>query len=145
MTLDDEDIERIAQAVARRLAEHAAAPAVGAHTAGRLVDAATVARALGVRRDWVYAHADQLGAIRLGGGRGRLRFDPARLPNRSAREQQPAPAQRRCIPGRRRRRSRPSATPVARPVRLLPYLVESRHTIEMAGRRANAPGPTPGG
>jgi hypothetical protein len=41
----------------------------------RLVDAATLAAMLPVERDWVYAHASQLGAIRLGGPAGRLRFD----------------------------------------------------------------------
>ena len=41
----------------------------------RLVDAATVADSLGVEPDWVYDHAEQLGAIRLGGPKGRLRFD----------------------------------------------------------------------
>jgi hypothetical protein len=41
-----------------------------------LVDAATVAAALGVSRDCVYAHAGELGAQRIGSGpRGRLRFD----------------------------------------------------------------------
>lgn len=46
---------------------------------GRLVDAATVARELGISRDTVYANANQLGAIRLGDGpRPRLRFDLAR-------------------------------------------------------------------
>lgn len=41
----------------------------------RLVDASTVAQELDVERDWVYTHANDLGAIRLGGPRGRLRFD----------------------------------------------------------------------
>jgi hypothetical protein len=42
----------------------------------RLVDAATLAAKLGVSRDFVYAHASELGAQRIGGGlRGRLRFD----------------------------------------------------------------------
>jgi hypothetical protein len=42
----------------------------------QLVDAATVARMLGVTRDCVYAHASELGARRIGDGtRGRLRFD----------------------------------------------------------------------
>jgi hypothetical protein len=41
-----------------------------------LVDAATVAAALGVSRHCVYAHADELGGQRIGDGpRGRLRFD----------------------------------------------------------------------
>lgn len=42
---------------------------------GRYVDSATLAKELEVERDWVYAHAKELGAIRLGGPNGRLRFD----------------------------------------------------------------------
>jgi hypothetical protein len=42
----------------------------------RLVDAATLADVLGVDRSYVYAHADELGTVRLGGGsKPRLRFD----------------------------------------------------------------------
>ena len=41
----------------------------------RYVDAGTLANALGVERAWVYAHAKELRAVRLGGARGRLRFD----------------------------------------------------------------------
>jgi len=37
-----------------------------------LVDAATLADHLGISRDTVYRHADELGVIRIG---GRLRFD----------------------------------------------------------------------
>jgi hypothetical protein len=45
---------------------------------GRALSAAEVARRYGVDRSWVYAHAEELGAMRLGGGpRARLRFDPA--------------------------------------------------------------------
>jgi hypothetical protein len=41
-----------------------------------LVDAATMADLLGVTRGYVYAHADDLGVVRLGEGpRPRLRFD----------------------------------------------------------------------
>jgi len=144
MTLDDQDIERIAATLARHLTDHATASPTATGQGVRLVDAATVARRLGVTRNWVYAHADQLGAMRLGNGRGRLRFDLATLPLRAASDERPAPEPRRCTPGRRRR-TRPAATPAGRPVRLIPYLVESRHNIKAAGRRANAPGPTPGG
>jgi hypothetical protein len=46
----------------------------------QLIDAADVARMLGVTRGWVYEHATELGAIRLGSGtRPRLRFDPLRI------------------------------------------------------------------
>jgi len=41
----------------------------------RYVDAGTLAQALSVDRAWVYAHARELQAIRLGGPHGRLRFD----------------------------------------------------------------------
>jgi len=52
-----------------------------------LVDAASVAEHLGVSRDYVYEHADDLGARRLGSGpRARLRFVGA-------------PEQQRRIPG----------------------------------------------
>jgi hypothetical protein len=43
-----------------------------------LVDAAEIASRFGVSRDYVYAHAERLGAVRLGDGpKARLRFDPA--------------------------------------------------------------------
>jgi hypothetical protein len=41
-----------------------------------LVDASALAEALGVSRDYVYEHADQLGAVQLGDGpKARKRFD----------------------------------------------------------------------
>jgi hypothetical protein len=46
----------------------------------QLIDAAAVALMLGVTRGWVYEHATELGAVRLGSGtRPRLRFDPLRV------------------------------------------------------------------
>ena len=42
-----------------------------------LVDAAELARQLGIERSWVYSHAIELGAVKLGHGpKPRLRFDP---------------------------------------------------------------------
>ena len=42
----------------------------------RLATAEEIAREFGVERDWVYANADTLGALRLGDGlKPRLRFD----------------------------------------------------------------------
>jgi len=69
MTLDDEDIEQIA----RRVSE--VVGATNAYPGPKYVDASDLARMLGVERDWVYANAGRLGAIRLSGRRGRLRFD----------------------------------------------------------------------
>ena len=43
-----------------------------------LMTAQEVAARFNVQRSWVYAHADELGVVRLGRGRKpRLRFDPA--------------------------------------------------------------------
>ena len=42
-----------------------------------LVDATELARRLGIERSWVYSHAIELGAVKLGSGpKPRLRFDP---------------------------------------------------------------------
>jgi hypothetical protein len=70
--LSDGDVEAIAEATAARLAEIVrAAPGSFA-----LVDARQLARDLGVSLDYVYAHATELGAMRLGTGpKARIRFD----------------------------------------------------------------------
>jgi hypothetical protein len=62
----------LAEVIAERAADllHATPP----H--GHLVDARRLAGEFGVDRSWIYAHADELGAIRLGdGSKPRLRFD----------------------------------------------------------------------
>lgn len=64
---------QLVEAIARRVVE-LLRDEQPQRTAG-LVDAAALARELGVERDWVYSHAADLGAIRLGGPHGRLRFD----------------------------------------------------------------------
>lgn len=66
MRLDPGEAERIAALVAE---------AVRRDPPARFLDAAATARMLSVERDWVYEHAEELGAVRLGGPRGRLRFD----------------------------------------------------------------------
>ena len=70
------------ESIARRSAELvlAALDTASAARGAQLVDAAEVARRFGVDRGWVYAHADELGAVRLGTSRRpRLRFDPERV------------------------------------------------------------------
>jgi hypothetical protein len=72
-----------------------------------LLTAAQVAARLGVSRDWVYAHADRLGAVRLGrsqaGAKPRLRFDLNRViaACQLSDASPPAPTQR-IAPARRR-------------------------------------------
>jgi hypothetical protein len=70
MRLDPGEAERIALLVAEALRRE---------PPPRYLDATATARMLSVERDWVYEHAEQLGAFRLGGGRGRLRFDRRRV------------------------------------------------------------------
>lgn len=66
------DIEAIADATATRLAEIVRA---GPATFG-LVDARQLAHELAVSLDYVYAHAAELGGMRLGSGpKARIRFD----------------------------------------------------------------------
>lgn len=78
--LTADDIE----ALARRIAD-LVRPARAGPLRPRLLTAAEVARWWGVERSWVYAHAEQLGARRIGSGeRPRLRFDPDEVSERIA-------------------------------------------------------------
>ncbi len=73
MTLDHEDIEAIAEHAARRVVQLLEQPTTGAY---KLLDPKELAGALNVSLDYVYAHAADLGAMRLGDGpKARLRFD----------------------------------------------------------------------
>jgi hypothetical protein len=72
VTLSAGDVEAIAEATARKLAEF-----IGERgkTFG-LVGPRELAEGLGVSLDYVYAHATELGAMRLGSGpKARIRFD----------------------------------------------------------------------
>jgi len=81
--LADETIDQLAARVANVLAELGTCPAADRDDRSGptgLLSAVDVSRWWGVERGWVYQHADQLGAIRLGAGRRpRLRFDPDRV------------------------------------------------------------------
>jgi hypothetical protein len=73
VTLDHEDIEAIAERAAHRVVQLLDRPARGAY---QLLDPKELARELSVSVDYVYAHAVDLGAMRLGDGpKARLRFD----------------------------------------------------------------------
>jgi hypothetical protein len=109
MKLDQGEAERIAARVVELL-RHEPPP--------RFVDAAALARILGVERDWVYSHAAELGAVRLGGPRGRLRFDRRAACERFGAEarrglsggRKPDTPRTRAEPGRGRRRHREHET-----------------------------------
>ena len=92
MTLDQEDIAAIAQAVAELLQP--------APESARLVDARTLAKRLGTSPAFVYRHQRELGARRIGGGRKpRLRFDVAEALQARERINEPRPVR---APARRR-------------------------------------------
>jgi hypothetical protein len=70
--VDQVSLQALAREVAALLGHDAAAPVNG------LLTARQVAARFNVDRGWVYAHAHELGVVRLGNGpRPRLRFDSA--------------------------------------------------------------------
>ncbi|MDO8209272.1 helix-turn-helix domain-containing protein [Conexibacter sp. CPCC 206217] len=98
----------LAEAIAQRVAELVAA------RPPRLLTVEQVAEMLQVKPEWVYEHAGELGALRLGGGaRGRLRFEleqvRERLRAQAAGPQRPVRARPRRAP-----RPRPADGPLLR-------------------------------
>jgi hypothetical protein len=77
-----EDIETLAASLAPIVAAEVAREVIDrieAYQDRQLLDAAELARVLGVDRQWVYDHQRELGAKRLGNGRKpRLRFELTR-------------------------------------------------------------------
>jgi excisionase family DNA binding protein len=99
--LTDGEIQQIAERLVELLPRHVSGE--------RLIDAAEVARRLGISRSTVYEKAEELGAVRIGQGRrARLRFDPQRvvtqLAARSGAPVSPALGARRPAATRRRKR-----------------------------------------
>lgn len=77
LQLDQRSAELLADLVADRLTDRLPPRFPGDQS---LLDAAAVARRVGRSRDWVYRHADAMGAVRLGNGeRPRLGFEPAKV------------------------------------------------------------------
>lgn len=109
--LEPGQLVELAELVADLVVERLEAPAPGG-----LVDAATLARLLGVERGFVYRHADELGAVRLGDGpRARPRFDVEEARRRLAACQggrESAASDAASSAGLRRRRRRGSGTGV---------------------------------
>jgi hypothetical protein len=101
---DDDALDRLADLLAERLAVRLSglAPA----RSEPLVDAAEIARLHGKTRSWVYEHAGELGAVRLGSGpRPRLAFSPTRVAERLEKVDKPATAPLPEAPQPRRRRA----------------------------------------
>jgi hypothetical protein len=97
VSAEDQELDLdLIEAIARRVADLLGQERRSGGAEVDLIDAAAVARRLGISRATVYAKAEQLGAIRLGEGkRARLRFDPTRLPSELARGLSPRSRPRR--------------------------------------------------
>jgi hypothetical protein len=117
---------RVLELLAEGLADLLAAAATTAPEpapATRLVDAATVARELAVSRSFVYEHAAELGAARIGAGqRPRLRFDleRARAAWNARQSNERSPTARSPVATgspRRRLRTRSGTEPYLLPIR----------------------------
>lgn len=110
MALEREDVEAVALRVVELLEERQML-----RLSSSLVDAQQVAETLGVSRAWVYEHADELGATRLGEGpKARLRFrldvgSSASACHAGRGSTSPEPASLSASPRRRPRRSGTSA------------------------------------
>jgi hypothetical protein len=77
LTFDDELLDQLADRLADRLVARLELAIKPRET---LIDAGEVARIVGKTRAWVYDHAGELGAVRLGTGpKPRLGFYPARV------------------------------------------------------------------
>jgi hypothetical protein len=128
MTLEHQDIANIAHRDIRAVAEALAdvlfeRGLVAAGSPARVLDASQVADLLGRDRQWVYAHAGELGAFRYGDGpKARIGFDLVTV-EQWKRERQI----RSESPPRRRDRRRSSAVGVGA-TRLIPYDVPGSGT-----------------
>lgn len=68
-------IDELVEAIAERVVE-----LLEKRSAAGFATAAELAERFGVERSWVYAHAEELGVVRLGDGpRARLRFEPQKV------------------------------------------------------------------
>ena len=102
---DDAALDRLADLLADRLAVRLGG--LMPEQPEPLVDAAEIARRHGKTRWWVYQHAGELSAVRLGSGpRPRLGFSPARVAAALGKISDPAPLTlpQRAKPRRERRR-----------------------------------------
>jgi hypothetical protein len=107
--LDEVPLRALAREVAELLASDKADE--------RLLTARQVAARFNVERSWVYAHAEELGVVRIGNGpRPRLRFEPAVVAQR-------------LLPTRGRTSLAPASKHIGADVALLPIGPARRRTL----------------
>lgn len=111
--LAPEDIRAIAEQLADVLEERGLAVAPATPSPGRVLGPKEVGLMLGVDREWVYRHADELGAWRLGSGpKAQLRFDENRIQAWKDRGRAPQTDPEPAIPSRPRRTRRGTTAPL---------------------------------
>ena len=110
------DVRAIAEAIADVLAERGLVVYAGPSASARVLSVREVSKLLGRSAPWVYAHATELGAIRMGNGpKARIGFDLATI-EQWKRDNQSRPREARKAPRRRPRRNA-----VSRATNLIPY------------------------
>jgi len=110
------DVHAIAEAVADVLAERGLVVYAGPGASARVLSAREVSQLLGRSTPWVYAHATELGGIRMGTGpKARIGFDLANV-EQWKRDNQIRPHEARKTPRRRPRRNTISGA-----TNLIPY------------------------
>lgn len=128
-------------ALATRLAELLGGlrePAPPAERLQKMLSAAEVSKRWSISRRWVYDHADELGARRMGTGpRPRLRFDPDEVAARIGAPRRPVP------PGDQRRLPPIAGIPHSDSLSAGTRANVGESKTDAAGGRCNAPGPAP--
>ena len=110
------DVHAIAEAVADVLAERGLVVYAGPGASARVLNAREVSQLLGRSTPWVYAHATDLGAIRMGNApKARIGFDLATI-EQWKRDNQIRPPGARKAPRRCPRRNT-----ISRGANLIPY------------------------
>jgi len=140
--LDADAIDAIAQRVAELLTVPTEPPPEPAGHQ-QLLSAAEVAVWWGVERAWVYQHAAELGALRLGrGSRPRLRFDPSLVARHLGRTAHPAPAEHQPFDRRRSRRMLAGSAQLL-PIRGQPELTSPKRSTDRPGGAPTPPATAP--
>lgn len=138
LRLAPESIDALAIRLAELLGGPPREPAPAVERPKKMLSAAEVSRCWSISRRWVYDHAEELGARRLGAGpRPRLRFDPDEV---AARIGVP---RRTLLPGDQRRLPPIAGIPHSDSLSAGTRANVGERETNTAGGRSNAPGPAP--
>lgn len=138
LRLAQESIDALATRLAELLGGALREPVPAVESPKKMLSAAEVSRRWSISRRWVYDHAEELGARRMGSGsRPRLRFDADEVAARIGAPRRPA------SPGDQRR-----LRPIAGILHSDSLSAGTRANVgeretDAAGGRGNAPGPAP--